>query len=165
MENSSYTVEGKAPQKFRDYSTVAAKIESLKTNVPLFTKMYRLDPIKVLKIIEPILKPIAPGGRNHVLIFVQLCVALRIYLDSVFGYDIPHGSVHSYIWRVLEAIDGSNDPFLNNIKFPLENKAKFSFSFSAELGHLTDEIDLDSDETGGFLSNRGDRRRLDVISV
>jgi hypothetical protein len=52
---------------------------------------------------------------------IKLCFALRFlasgtYLDISFTYDVPHTTVHFYVWQALGAIDHSQDPLLGNIK-------------------------------------------------
>ena len=40
----------------------------------------------------------------------------------MFGYDVPANHVLTYVWQVLEVIDNSNDPFFDNIKFPIDDE-------------------------------------------
>jgi len=59
---------------------------------------------------------------------IKLCIALRFlaggsYLDISFAYDVPHNTVHFYVWQALDAIDHSQDPLLDNIKMPIHATA------------------------------------------
>jgi hypothetical protein len=59
---------------------------------------------------------------------IKLCIALCFlagssYLDISFAYDVPHNTVHFYVWQALDAIDHSQDPLLDNIKMPIHATA------------------------------------------
>jgi len=57
------------------------------------------------------------------------------YLDLAWGYELPHNTIHSYFYEVLEAIDSTHD----NINFPINDMEKLieiEQGFSALSGGL-----------------------------
>jgi DDE superfamily endonuclease len=96
--------------------------------------MYRLCPEdfdRLLSVIEGDLEPRGPGAKYLIPSTIKLCVALRflaggIFLDLSFGYEVPINHIHTYVWQVLEAIDRSDDPFLDNIQFPIDDVEKLN---------------------------------------
>jgi hypothetical protein len=122
-----FTIENRLPNRQVDYSHVVHLINDLKRDPKTFTRMYRLSVRSfdlLLHIIKDDITPRAPGGKNIVPPIVKLSVTLRFmaggsYLDLSFGYWIRRNVIHYYIMQVLEAIDSSQHPFINNIISPI----------------------------------------------
>ena len=128
------TIENRSPNRTDiDYSAVVKKIMKLKTKNPrLFTRMYRLSPTsfdRVLSIIDPSLRPMGVGGKNIIPPIIKMCLGIRLlaggsYLDLSFAYEVSHNHVHHYAWEAIAAMDSSVDSFINNIQFPIDDRAK-----------------------------------------
>jgi hypothetical protein len=134
IESTKVKVTDRVPNADRNYEVVVEKIDRIRQNIPLFTRMYRLHPddfTRVLDIIDVDIRPKALRGKNFVPAIVKLCLALRflaggIFLDLSFGYEVPINHIHTYVWQGLQAIDQSNDPFLDNIQFPITDVEKLN---------------------------------------
>ena len=126
-------VEGKSSPVYSDYLTPLSKILIVKENDPrFFTRLFRLSPSsfdRLLRILTPTLSPLNAGGTNIIPPMIQLCVALRMlaggsYLDISLFFDVKWKHVHTISTKVWEKIDECSDPYVNNIKFPINDYEK-----------------------------------------
>ena len=133
LSKSSY-VTGRNPNRATTrHEQVTEMILRVKLLDPrFFTRMFRLTPScfdRLVDILSPRLLPSHHGGKNIISPLILVCLTLRIvaggsYLDLSLLYDVPRNVIHQLVWKVVALIAKSDDPFLDNIHFPINDYNK-----------------------------------------